>query len=95
VLQEHAVGKREMTPSQVQAANILLRKVVPDKAEVEATIRKVESLTDEQSRLAAEEMIESARHRNQLRQAQPDRVHDAVSPGLSSGEPAPQNSSGT
>jgi hypothetical protein len=34
-LGEHAAGNREMTTSQVQAAMILLRKVMPDLAQME------------------------------------------------------------
>ena len=32
-LENHALGEIEMSPTQVQAATILLRKVVPDKTE--------------------------------------------------------------
>jgi hypothetical protein len=37
-LQDHASGKIEMSPTQVRAAEILLRKVAPDLSSTDATI---------------------------------------------------------
>ncbi len=34
-LQEHALGKREMGPTQIQAAQILLRKALPDLSSID------------------------------------------------------------
>ena len=36
-LEEHALGKREMTPTQIKAAEILLKKCIPDWKSVEHT----------------------------------------------------------
>ncbi len=36
-LQEHAMGKRKMGPTQIRAAEILLRKTIPDLAQIEYT----------------------------------------------------------
>jgi hypothetical protein len=37
-LEKHAMGKVQMTPTQVQAASVLLRKTVPDMVGVKAEI---------------------------------------------------------
>ncbi len=36
-LYDHALGKNEMTPTQIKAADILLRKLVPDLGRTEVT----------------------------------------------------------
>ena len=62
-LQEHIIGKREMTPSQVSAALGLLRKVVPDKTEskIDAMVRHGPLLSLEQAVNMSESIIESSR----------------------------------
>ena len=81
VLQKHIVGEREMTSSQVTAALGLLRKVVPDQTKIDTTVRRGESVSEEQSRMMAEEIIE--RHKR----ATPSPniaagVHDSDAAGL-------------
>lgn len=53
-LVKHALGEVEMTPSQVQAAQVLLRKVMPDLAATELTDRR-EGWIDVMKRLASSE----------------------------------------
>lgn len=83
-LQEHILGKREMTSSQVTAALGLLRKVVPDQTKIEATHRREESLQEEQARLMAESYLESKR-RAAAGSPEPNTVHDSVQAGLPTG----------
>lgn len=82
-LQDHALGECEMTSTQIQAAQICLRKVLADKTETksEVTVRKIESMHEEQARLLAETFIESQRLAT-AGAASPDSVHGGVSSGL-------------
>jgi hypothetical protein len=58
-LQQHAIGQLEMTPTQIRAAEILLRKVIPDlqavqhSGEVTHSVRAVELQDDQLAAIAA------------------------------------------
>jgi hypothetical protein len=82
-LTDHVLGKRELSASQVTAALGLIRKVVADKTETKAdiTVRKAESMHEEQARLLAESYIE-ARRVASAGAAASDPVHSSVSTGL-------------
>ena len=56
-LQDHALGKVDMTPTQIQAANILLRKVVADRTETKTdmTIRDERQINEEHAQRVASE----------------------------------------
>jgi hypothetical protein len=63
-LNNHMAGRLEMSATQVRAAEILLRKVMPDKTEakIDANVRNGPLLTYEQAVGMAEDVIESSRH---------------------------------
>lgn len=75
-----------MSPSQVAAALGLLKKVLPDLSEskTDTTIRRVESLHEEQAGLLAASFIETQR-RASARAVSADPVHDSVPARLPAG----------
>lgn len=58
-LHDHALGKLEMSPTQIQAAQTLLRKVVPDLSSTEV-VAQVTHFSDALSRIAQEREREDA-----------------------------------
>ena len=93
-LQKHVAGSLEMSPSQIQAASVLLRKVLPDLSESRSdiTVRAAESMTEEQARHMAEEALEAARSGAGDGQALADSVHAGVPARLPRISPASQDS---
>lgn len=86
-LHKHVLGTVEMSASQVTAAIALLRKVVPDKTEskTDLTVRRIESLGEEQARLMAQSYIAQSQRSAALSETGADPVHDSVPTGLPPG----------
>src|SRR5208282_4130162 len=93
-LEDYVFSKVELQPAQVTAALGLLRKCMADLSEnkQEVTVRHIESLTEEQTRLMAEEVIEQVRSSSSVRPIEPDPVHDSLQAGVSGSKAAQTDS---
>lgn len=69
----------------------IVAQLLPKESKVDLSVRAIESVSDEQARLMAEALIDSARASPGVREEEPDRVHDSVSPGLPSRKAASQD----
>lgn len=75
-LVKHSLGETEMSTSQVRAAEVMLRKVMPDLASTELTDKR-EGLTDYLKRVAASKQGVSG-----TKPADPPAAQPVVDPGL-------------
>lgn len=74
----------EMRTKKPEAYVALVASGLPAEKALDLTVRKAESLLEEQARLMAESYLESKR-RAAVGSPEPDSVHDSVSPGLPTG----------
>lgn len=93
-LSDHVFGKVELSSTQVAAGVALLRKVIADKTEskTDLTVRRVESLSEQQARMMAEEYVDRAQRITPASPPEPVGVHDSLQAGLQTSTSTPQDS---